>query len=173
MLLPYEKIRARPKASIKYFIVLTKPATRPPTNRLALCWNFPYTPNLRLKFMLGVYDGIDGIVSNLNFETRCLKSAASLIQWWVQTVLFFFLDFFWRSGMLEYWIRSCVRGHWFGCSLLPGTPLNSSWKLASSVFCDQWPYWFRRDNRGSPGPRPDPCPSSTYPLLRKPAFLQW
>ena len=41
--------------------------------------------------MLGVYDGI---VSNLNFETRCSKSAALLIQWWVQTVLFFFLDFF-------------------------------------------------------------------------------
>ena len=94
---------------------------------------FVFNPkNLRLKFMLGVYDGIDGIVSNLNFETRCLKSAASLIQWWVQAVLFFFLDFFWRSGMLEYWIRSCVWGHWFGCSP-PGTPLNSPWKLASSV----------------------------------------
>ena len=37
MLLPYEKIRARPKASIKYFIVLTKSATRPPTNQLTLC----------------------------------------------------------------------------------------------------------------------------------------
>ena len=53
---------------------------------------FVFNPkNLRLKFMLGVYDGI---VLNLNLETRCSKSAASLIQWWVQTVLFFFLDFF-------------------------------------------------------------------------------
>ena len=24
-----------------------------------------------------------------------------------------------------YWIRPYVRGHWFGCSLRPGTPLNS------------------------------------------------
>ena len=38
-----------------------------------------------------------------------------------------FLDFFWRSGMLEYWICSCVLGHWFGCSFWPGTPLNSPW----------------------------------------------
>ena len=53
---------------------------------------FVFNPkNLRLKFCVGVYDGI---VSNLNFETRCSKSAASLIQWWVQAVLFFFLDFF-------------------------------------------------------------------------------
>ena len=38
---------------------------------------FVFNPkNLRLKFMLGVYDGI---VSNFNFETRCSKSAASLM----------------------------------------------------------------------------------------------
>ena len=43
-----------------------------------------------LSLILRIY----GIVSILNFETRCSKSAASLIQWWVQTVLFFFLDFF-------------------------------------------------------------------------------
>ena len=40
-------------------------------------------------------------------------------------ILLFFRDFFWRSCLLEYWIRSHVRGHWFGCSLRPGTPLNS------------------------------------------------
>ena len=38
---------------------------------------------------------------------------------------FFFRDFFWRSGLLEYWIRPYVRGHWFGRSPRPGTPLNS------------------------------------------------
>ena len=42
----------------------------------------------------------------------------------VPTILLFFRDFFWRSGMLEFWIRSYV--HWFGCSLLPGMQLNSS-----------------------------------------------
>ena len=33
----------------------------------------------------------------------------------VQTILLFFRDFFRRSGLLECWIRSYVRGHWFGC----------------------------------------------------------
>ena len=44
----------------------------------------------------------------------------------VLTILLFFRDFFWRSGLLENWIRSYVRGHWFGCSLQPGMLLNSS-----------------------------------------------
>ena len=43
----------------------------------------------------------------------------------VPIILLFFRDFWWRSGLLEYCIRSYVRGHRFGCSLLPGTPLNS------------------------------------------------
>ena len=73
----------------------------------------------RLNSFVGVYDGT---VSILNFEARCSSSAASQIQWWVPTVLFFFRDFFWRSGLLEYWIRSYVRGHCFGCSLRPGMP---------------------------------------------------
>ena len=40
--------------------------------------------------------------------------------------LLFFCDFFWRPGLLEYWIRLNVLGHCFGCSLLPG---NSSLTL--------------------------------------------
>ena len=51
----------------------------------------------------------------------------------VSTVLFFIWDFLWRSGLLEYWILSYVRGHFCGCSLWPGRPLKSPWKLASSV----------------------------------------
>ena len=43
----------------------------------------------------------------------------------VPTILLFFRDFFWRSGLLDNWIRPYARGHWFGCSLLPGTALNS------------------------------------------------
>ena len=40
-------------------------------------------------------------------------------------ILLFDCDFFERSGLLEYWIRPFVRGHWFGCSLRPGTQLNT------------------------------------------------
>ena len=51
----------------------------------------------------------------------CLFNDESLM---IQAILLFFRDFFWRSGLLEYWIRSCVRGHCFGCLLRPGTLLN-------------------------------------------------
>ena len=34
-------------------------------------------------------------------------------------MLLCFRDLFWRSGLLEYWIRSYVRGHCFGSSLRP------------------------------------------------------
>ena len=49
----------------------------------------------------------------------------------VPTILLVFRNFFWRSGLLEYWIQSNVLGHWFGCpfqrshSHRPGTPLKS------------------------------------------------
>ena len=56
---------------------------------------------------------------------RSLRFFASLMM--VAIILLLFLDFSWRSGLLEYWIpwRPYVRGHWFGCSLWPGTPLNT------------------------------------------------
>ena len=44
--------------------------------------------DLRSKIYVEVYDGI---VSIVNLETRCSSSAASQIQWWVPTVLFFWL----------------------------------------------------------------------------------
>ena len=53
------------------------------------------------------------------------------------SILLFFRCFFWRSGPVECWIRSYVRSHWFGCSLLPGTPLYSPWTLDSSAL--SWP----------------------------------
>ena len=76
----------------------------------------------RSKIYVEVYDDIVWI---LMFETLLADSMV------LQTVLFW--DFFWRSGLLEYWIRLYVLGHFFGCSLWPGMPLNSPWKLASSV----------------------------------------
>ena len=85
---------------------------------------FVFNPkDSRSKIYVEVYDGI---VLILNLETHCSSSAALQIQWWVPTVLFFFWDFFWRSGLLEYWIQLYA--------LWPGTQLNSPCKLASSVF---------------------------------------
>ena len=114
------------------------------------------------KFMLRFI-----IVSVLNLETRCSSSAASQIQWWVQTVLFFFSDFFWRSGLLKYWILSYVQGHCFGCSLRPGMQLNSPCKLASPVL--SWsltlPIWADIVVAQAL------CLSSTYCRRRKPASL--
>ena len=40
---------------------------------------------------------------------------------------------------LEYWIRSCVRGHCFGCSLRPGTSLNSPASWLHLSFRGHWP----------------------------------
>ena len=98
--------------------------------------HFVFNPkDSRSKIYVEVYDGI---VSILNLETRCSSSAASQIQWWVPTVLFFFWDFFWRSGLLEYWIQSYVRGHCFGCSLRHGMPFNSPCKLANFTWI--WTY---------------------------------
>ena len=110
---------------------------------------FVFNPkDSRSKIYVEVYDGI---VSILNLETRCSSSAASQIQWWVPTVLFFSWDFFWRSGLLENWIRSYVPGHFFGCSLRPGTLLNSPASWLHLSFRGHSPYRFRRDNRGCPG----------------------
>ena len=47
------------------------------------------------KIYFEVYDVSVSILNNTS-------SAASLIQWWVPTVLYFFWDFFWRSGLWEY-----------------------------------------------------------------------
>ena len=60
--------------------------------------HFVFNPiDLRLKIDVEVYDGI---MSILNLKTRCSNSAASLFQWWVPTVLFFFWDMIVCSGTL-------------------------------------------------------------------------
>ena len=101
----------------------------------------------------------------VNFETRCSSLDASLIEWWVPTVLLFFWDFFWRSGLSEYWIRSYVRRHCFGCSPRLGTPSNSPCKLASAVLS-----WSLTLCLGATimVAQSDPWPFSTY---RIPSFL--
>jgi hypothetical protein len=65
---------------------------------------------------------------NLLIELGCF--AGSMVG---PTILLFFRCFFWRSGLLEWWIRSYILGHWFGCSLRPGTQFNSHWTLDSSA----------------------------------------
>ena len=80
------------------------------------------------KFKIKIYVGVDAIVvSILNFDTLCSISSLLSSFMMVPTILLFFRDFFWKSGLLEYhdWIRPYVRGHWFGCSLRPGSQLNS------------------------------------------------
>ena len=50
--------------------------------------HFVFNPkDSKLKFFVEVYDGT---VSILNLEMHCSSSAASQIQWWVPTVIFFF-----------------------------------------------------------------------------------
>ena len=88
-------------------------------------WAYVLFVLLRAHWAHGLYDDI---VLLLKFETRCSSSASkqairqSAKQWsctaaaalqiqrWAPTVLFLFLDFFWRSGLLEYWIQSYVLG---------------------------------------------------------------
>ena len=94
----------------------------------------------------------------------------------VSTILLFLRFFFWRSGLLEYWIRSYVRGHWFGCSLRPGIPLPGCWLHLS--FRSHWPYRFVSDGGNcselAPGlmfthflPIPDAESLPFYPLVIK------
>ena len=130
---------------------------------------FVFNPNdQRLKMYVEVYDGI---VSILNFERHSSSSAALQIQWWSlgPTVLSFFWDFFWRSGLSESWIQSYVLGYCFGCSLRPGTPINSPWNSASSVLLLSLTLAIKA--RQSWLPRPYAWPSSSYPQRGIPAFL--
>ncbi len=89
------------------------------------------------------------------------------------TILLFFRCFFWRSGLLECWshcwIRSYVQGHWFGCSLRPGTPLYSPWKLDSSARSWSLTYLLRSNN-GSCS-RKNNLHLSTYPRRKIPADM--
>jgi hypothetical protein len=75
----------------------------------------------------------DDICVNLEFRNSLLELGCFAGSMVVPTILLFFCCFCWRSGRLEWWIRSYVRGHWFGCSLRPGTPLHSPWTLDSSA----------------------------------------
>ena len=130
---------------------------------------FVFNPkDSRSKFYVEVYDGI---VSILNLETRWSSSAAfSVVGPDSAVLLLRFAVLLLRSGLLEYWIRSYVWEHFFGCSLRPGMPLNSPCKLASSVL--SWSSTLPiKAQRQSWLPRPYARPSSTYPKRRKPAFL--
>ena len=86
-----------------------------------------------------------------------------MIQWWVPAVLFFFWDFFWRSGLLEYWLQLYVQGHCFGCYLLPGSLGRRSTHPASWLHLSlrgHWPYLLRRYKRGCPGLYLQPIPDA-------------
>ena len=112
-------------------------------------------------------------MSILSFETRCSNSAASLVQWWVPTILLFFRCFVWRSGLLEYWMRSYFRGQWLGCSLRLGTPLNSTWTHPGSwlylPFRGQWSCRLRSNNGNCTWT--NDWQFSAFPRSRIPAFI--
>ena len=82
----------------------------------------------------------DGTLSILNFETRCLSSTALQSPWWVQTLLFFFWYFFWRSDLSStgytHMFTIICSGYGFGCSCWPVISemlLNLPWIFTSSV----------------------------------------
>ena len=119
----------------------------------------------RLKIHVGVYDVLESI---LNLEMRSSNSAL----WW-------FNDRFRHAALLmlcllKTWsvrILECVLGYCFGCSLQPGTPLNSPWKLASSVL--SWSLTLPiQEQQQSCCSRPYACSSSTYSRRRIPDFLR-
>ena len=105
------------------------------------------------RILMNRFYGMGTIVLSLNSETPSSKFLLELIvvllcRFWIlrrvarsrllrwsngfSTTLLAFCHSFKGFGLLEYWIRSHVWGHWFGCSLRPGAPLNSPWKLAAS-----------------------------------------
>ena len=69
------------------------------------------------------------------FQMRCSSLAAALqIQWWVELCpdsAVLYGDFFWRSGLLEYWIL--LYGLCFALAVLPG--LGLIW-----TFPKKWPH---------------------------------
>ena len=89
-------------------------------------------------------------------DSALLQSAtASQILWCVATMLFLFSKFYWRSGLLEYWIQWFILGHCFSCFLLcvmPYThPESCFYDLLYLLFCGHLPYWFRYNNNGWAG----------------------
>ena len=75
---------------------------------------------------LKIYVGVEAIILLIfNFYMLCSISRLFCGLIMFMTILHFFHDSFWRSSLLEYRILQYVWVHWFRCSLLPGTPLNS------------------------------------------------
>ncbi len=85
----------------------------------------------------------------------CSCWCACNIQIWFWLAFFSFCCFLWRSGLLECWIRSYVRGHWYGCSLYRKTLLPM------------------KDNSTSSCSRTNIWQLSTYPRRRVLAFIPY
>jgi hypothetical protein len=91
---------------------------------------------IRIQFYLSkikIHVEVDGSVwVSLEFRNSLLDLGCFAGSMVGPTIRLFFCPFFWRSSLLECCVQSYVRSHWFGCSLLPGTPLNSPWNMALS-----------------------------------------
>ena len=103
-----------------------------------------FVHNFEFPRMKNYVEDFYGVVSILNFETRCSSSAASQIQWWVRTVLLV--------------CENTGYDSMFGKLLLL---FSLAWKaveptlkvgfICPFVVHSHWPYLFRRDNRGCTG----------------------
>jgi hypothetical protein len=94
--------------------------------------DIPFVFNL-WESKIKIYAGVDGDICvkwNSLLELGCF--AGSMVG---PMILLFLHCFFWRPGLLESWcwIQLYGWGHWFGCSLHPGTLLYSTWTLDSSA----------------------------------------
>ncbi len=70
----------------------------------------------------GVKWSVRFIVGSICWQfCSCWCACIIRIWFWLINWLFFFCCFFWRSGLLECWKRSYVRGHWYGCTLYSKT----------------------------------------------------
>jgi hypothetical protein len=85
------------------------------------------------------------------------------------TILLFFRCFFWRPGLLECWIRSYVRGHWFRCFFGLGRHYTHPGRWRHLPFRCHWPYRINSIN-GSCS-RTNNWQLSTYPQRRLLAFI--
>jgi hypothetical protein len=123
-----------------------------------------------LESKIKIYVGVNGdICVNLEFRNSLLELgcfAGSIV---VPTILLFFRCFFWRSGLLECWIQSYVRGHCLAVLSGLGRRYTHPERWIHLPFRGHWPYRLR-SNHGNCF-RTNDWQLSIYPRRRIPAFI--
>jgi hypothetical protein len=103
------------------------------------------------------------------FQFRTLKVGCFADLMVGSTPLLFFYCFFWRSSLLECWIRSYIQSNWFSCLSGLGRRYTRPGRWIHLLFRGHWPYRLRSNN-GSCS-RTNAWQLSTYPRRRIPAFV--